>query len=40
MLPPDDDELYEVDQTYPDPPRRYIAPMRHKVIFACSSSDP
>jgi hypothetical protein len=31
---PDDDELYEVDQTYLDPPRRYIAPMRHKVIFA------
>jgi hypothetical protein len=31
---PDDDELYEVDQTYLGPPRRYIAPMRHKAIFA------
>jgi hypothetical protein len=31
---PDDDELYAVDQTYLGPPRRYIAPMRHKAIFA------
>ncbi|MGB8382841.1 MAG: hypothetical protein WCG47_16610 [Dermatophilaceae bacterium] len=30
----DDDELYEVDQTYLGPPGRYIAPMRHKAIFA------
>ena len=34
MRLPDDDELYEVDQTYLGPPRRYIAPMRHKAIFA------
>ena len=34
MLLPVDDELYEVDQTYLDPPRRYLAPMRHKAIFA------
>jgi hypothetical protein len=34
MLLPDDDELYEVDQTYLGPPKRYIAPMRHKAIFA------
>lgn len=34
MTLPDDDELYEVDQTYLGPPRRYIAPMRHKAIFA------
>ena len=30
----DDDELYQVDQTYLGPPGRYIAPMRHKAIFA------
>lgn len=30
----DDDELYEVDQTYLGPPGRYIAAMRHKAIFA------
>jgi hypothetical protein len=34
MRLPDDDELYQVDQTYLGPPRRYIAPMRHKAIFA------
>jgi len=34
MRLPDDDELYEVDQTYLGPPRRYIAPMRHRAIFA------
>ncbi|MBC9822869.1 hypothetical protein [Terrabacter sp. MAHUQ-38] len=34
MRLPDDDELYEVDQTYLGPPGRYIAPMRHKAIFA------
>lgn len=34
MRLPDDDELYEVDQTYLGPPRRYIAPMRHKALFA------
>ena len=34
MLLPVDDELYEVDQTYLGPPRRYFAPMRHKAIFA------
>lgn len=34
MRHPDDDELYEVDQTYLGPPGRYIAPMRHKAIFA------
>ena len=34
MRLPDDDELYEVDQTYLGPPHRYIAPMRHKAIFA------
>lgn len=34
MRLPDDDELYEVDQTYLGPPRRYIAAMRHKAIFA------
>jgi hypothetical protein len=31
---PDDDELYDVDQTYLGPPRRYIAPLRHKALFA------
>jgi len=31
---PDDDELYEVDQSYLGPPGRYIAVMRHKAIFA------
>ena len=30
----DDDELYQVDETYLGPPGRYIAPMRHKAIFA------
>lgn len=34
MRLPDDDELYEVDQTYLGPPHRYIAPMRHKALFA------
>ena len=34
MLLPVDDELYEVDQTYLDPLRRYLAPMRHKAILA------
>lgn len=34
MVLPDDDELYEVDQTYLGPRGRYIAPMRHKAIFA------
>lgn len=34
MRLPDDDELYQVDQTYLGPPHRYIAPMRHKAIFA------
>jgi len=34
MLLPVDDELYEVEQTYLGPPRRYFAPMRHKAIFA------
>lgn len=34
MRLPDDDELYEVDQTYLGPPGRYVAPMRHKAIFA------
>jgi hypothetical protein len=34
MKLPDDDELYRVDQTYLGPPRRYIAAMRHKAIFA------
>lgn len=34
MRLPDDDELYEVDQTYLGPPGRYIAPMRHRAIFA------
>ena len=33
MLVPVDDELYEVDQTYLGPPRRYFAPMRHSAIF-------
>ena len=34
MRLPDDDEVYEVDQTYLGPPGRYIAAMRHKAIFA------
>lgn len=34
MRLPDDDELYEVDQTYLGPPGRYIGVMRHKTIFA------
>lgn len=34
MRLPDDDELYEVDQSYLGPPGRYIAVMRHKAIFA------
>jgi hypothetical protein len=34
MLLPVDDELYEVDQTYLGPPRRYLAPMRPTAIFA------
>lgn len=34
MRLPDDDELYEVDQTYLGPPGRYIGVMRHKSIFA------
>lgn len=34
MLLPDDDELYEVDQTYLGPPGRYIAVMRHRSILA------
>lgn len=33
MRLPDDDELYEVDQTYLGPPRRYIGEMRYKTIF-------
>ena len=34
MLLPVDDELYEVEQTYLGPPRRYLARTRHKAIFA------
>jgi hypothetical protein len=34
MLLPVDDELDEVEQTYLGPPRRYLARMRHKAIFA------
>ncbi|MER6938249.1 hypothetical protein, partial [Nocardioides sp. NPDC000441] len=33
MRLPDDDELYEVDQTYLGPPRRYIGEMRYRTIF-------
>lgn len=40
MRLPDDDELYEVDQTYLGPPHRYIAPMRHKAIFAWLAIGP
>lgn len=34
MRLPDDDEIYQVDETYLGPPGRYIAPMRQKAIFA------
>lgn len=34
MRLPDDDELYDIDQTYLGPPGRYIGVMRHKTIFA------
>ena len=34
MKLPDDDEIYNVDETYLGPPGRYIAPMRQKAIFA------
>lgn len=34
MLLPDDDELYEVDQTYLGPPGRYIGNFRFKAIAA------
>lgn len=34
MRLPDDDEVYEVDQTYLGPPGRYIAAMRYRAIFA------
>lgn len=34
MKLPDDDELYDVDQTYLGPPGRYIGAMRYKAIFA------
>ena len=40
MRLPDDDELYQVDQTYLGPPHRYIAPMRHKAIFAWLAIGP
>ena len=40
MRLPDDDELYNIDQTYLGPPRRYIAPMRHKAIFAWIAIGP
>lgn len=29
----DDDEVYEIDSSYLGPPGRYIAVMKHKVIF-------
>lgn len=34
MYLPDDDEIYEVDQTYLGPPGRYLGTFRHKAIFA------
>lgn len=34
MRLPDDDELYEVDQTYLGPPGRTIGPIRYKTIGA------
>ena len=34
MLLTVDDELYEVEQTFLGPARRYLAPMRPKAIFA------
>jgi hypothetical protein len=33
MKLPDDDELYSVDETWLGPPKRYIAPLRHKALF-------
>lgn len=40
MRLPDDDELYEVDQTYLGPPGRYIGAFRHKAIFAWLAVGP
>lgn len=34
MRLPDDDELYEIDETYLGPPGRYLGEMRHRTIFA------
>lgn len=34
MRLPDDDELYRVDDTYLGPPGRYIAEMRHTMLFS------
>jgi hypothetical protein len=40
MLLPDDDELYEVDQTYLGPPGRYIGTFRFKAIAAWLALGP
>lgn len=40
MRLPDDDELHDIDSTYLGPPRRYIAPMRHKALFAWLAIGP
>lgn len=40
MMLPDDDELYEVDQTYLGPPRRYIGNFRYKAIGAFLAIGP
>ncbi len=40
MRLPDDDELYEVDQTYLGPPGRYIGEFRFKAIAAWLAIGP